>query len=158
MKARLHLAGTLALGAAVGTGLALAAQMPVPAPLARPTLPLPEEALEPWTEERGFGALQIAFETEEGYPSTAVRDFYTEWARDQGWEALPVTHDFVTEGWQPTRDIDGSDVQGSMAMWHDPTGQWSLVLAIQHRGGNDQAEAFLLLAPRERLAQQLALE
>jgi hypothetical protein len=112
------------------------------------SIPVPSWISEPKVTQLPDGSTQLYFIAHESYPSSRVRDFYAQWAIDNGWRLLSREVDaWSTDSWSSFEAEDGLRQDLWTCHWRSSDGSKSLLMALRHHGDRDKQEVVVILAP-----------
>lgn len=115
--------------------------------VAKLPIPLPALAEDVRVLEEANGTLEVSFTAADRNQSPMIRDFYSNWAQENGWVEVPATEDrWSTDRWVSFDSPDGVMHQYTIA-WRDAARTRSLLFAIRRAGASPQDEYFVILAP-----------
>lgn len=114
---------------------------------------MPEIPVPPWIQDSKLerlpdGRTQLSFESMETYPSSRVREFYGEWAKEHHWTLVPeATEAWSADRWESFEELDGTSIDQWLVHWRSPDGGESLRLALLHRGNHENQEVYVIRSP-----------
>jgi hypothetical protein len=134
-------------------GLACATQ------LGAPDVPLPDFVRDVRRTVHSAERYEVSFVPRIPNDLDDIRGFYGEWTEAQGWrKVLPDEEAWSIDAWQSFSIEDHTSVRQFLVHWVDPSGAWSLRLAMRYYGEfRHRAEAFIVVERYENL-DELELE
>ena len=91
---------------------------------------------------------EVSFRPSTGHYLDDIHRFYEEWARAKKWRKVSGEEEsWSADRWISFQDQKGREVWQRLATWVDPTGYWSLRLAMRDYRSDPDNRAVVLLEP-----------
>jgi TonB family protein len=98
------------------------------------------------------GQVQLSFVANVEYLDSRIRDFYVDWAAEDGWTKVSSDEEpWSADEWQSFEDMYGSSTDQYLVHWRSPDGSESLRLALRHINDQTRQEVYVIRSPFQLL-------